>query len=84
MNKFFHVSSGTVLHLDELATTTEKIRKTFNRCKNKNGGCSQICNPEGKQKCACLKGFVLLKDGKHCEGMSLHSFMSKNSFIQTS
>lgn len=54
-----------------------KDKKRYNRCKKKNGGCSQKCRRNGKQKCSCLTGFQLMSDEKTCEGKKINNNISK-------
>ena len=48
----------------------------INECERRNGGCAQICeNHEGKFKCKCRDGWILMKDRKSCRSM-LHPLYS--------
>ncbi|KAJ8919898.1 hypothetical protein NQ315_006427 [Exocentrus adspersus] len=58
-NLTLHVSIGN-------GTSTKAPTKRFNRCRRNKGGCTHLCNPKGKAKCSCLKGFVLAPDQRTC------------------
>ena len=47
------------------------IFSATNMCEIKNGGCEQICEPQGNSGryfCRCESGYVLSSNGRSCEG----------------
>lgn len=50
----------------------------IDECAQENGGCKQLCiNLPGSYQCSCKAGFLMIYDGKTCEGLSLRLILSR-------
>ncbi|XP_044269950.1 matrilin-2 [Tribolium madens] len=61
-----NISKNPERFLNEILKLRKISSKKRNRCTKNKGGCSQICRPRGKLKCACLRGYTLAKNRKKC------------------